>query len=105
MTTAAPSAALAMIQPVFSDPERLALAGLLAGYRGLGGARNGSPNCTRCPPGATGFASRSTPPPASRSWRSRYACPPWATGGQANGAQAPADRAAPGCPACPVTGP
>jgi len=35
MTTAVPSAALAMIQPVFTDPERLALAGFLAGYRGL----------------------------------------------------------------------
>ncbi len=35
MTTAAPSTALAMIQPVFSDPERLALTGFLAGYRGL----------------------------------------------------------------------
>jgi integrase/recombinase XerD len=35
MTTAAPSTALATIQPVFTDPERLALAGYLAGYRGL----------------------------------------------------------------------
>jgi len=35
MTTAAPSAALAAIQPVFSDAERIALAGFLAGYRGL----------------------------------------------------------------------
>jgi integrase/recombinase XerD len=35
MTTAAPSTALATIQPAFSDPERLALAGYLAGYRGL----------------------------------------------------------------------
>ena len=35
MTTASPSAALAAIQPVFSDAERLALAGFLAGYRGL----------------------------------------------------------------------
>jgi integrase len=35
MTTAAPSAALATIQPVFTDPERLAFAGYLAGYRGL----------------------------------------------------------------------
>ena len=35
MTTAAPSAALATIQPAFTDPERLALAGFLAGYRGL----------------------------------------------------------------------
>jgi integrase/recombinase XerD len=35
MTTAAPSTALAMSQPVFTNAERLALAGFLAGYRGL----------------------------------------------------------------------
>jgi integrase/recombinase XerD len=35
MTTAVPSTALATIQPAFTDPERLALAGYLAGYRGL----------------------------------------------------------------------
>jgi hypothetical protein len=35
MITAAPSTALATIQPAFTDPERLALAGYLAGYRGL----------------------------------------------------------------------
>jgi len=35
MTTAVSSAALATIQPVVSDPERVALAGFLAGYRGL----------------------------------------------------------------------
>ena len=35
MTTAAPSTVLATIQPDFTDPERLALAGFLAGYRGL----------------------------------------------------------------------
>ena len=35
MTTAAPSTALARIQPAFTDAERLALAGFLAGYRGL----------------------------------------------------------------------
>jgi integrase/recombinase XerD len=35
MTTAAPSTALATIQPVFTNAERLALAGFLAGYRGL----------------------------------------------------------------------
>src|SRR5205823_3339138 len=35
MTTAAPSAALATIQPVFTDAERVVLAGFLAGYRGL----------------------------------------------------------------------
>ena len=35
MTTAAPSAALATIQPVFTDAERIGLTGFLAGYRGL----------------------------------------------------------------------
>ena len=35
MTTAAPTSALVTIQPAFTDPERLALAGFLAGYRGL----------------------------------------------------------------------
>ena len=35
MTTAAPSTALATIQPAFTNAERLALAGFLADYRGL----------------------------------------------------------------------
>jgi integrase len=35
MTTAAPSAAPATNQPVFTDAERIALAGFLAGYRGV----------------------------------------------------------------------
>ena len=35
MTTAAPSTTLATIQPAFTDAARLALAGFLAGYRGL----------------------------------------------------------------------
>src|SRR5215472_3045395 len=35
MTATAPSTALVTIQPTFSDSERLALAGFLAGYRGL----------------------------------------------------------------------
>ena len=35
MITAAPSTVLATIQPVFTDAERVALAGFLAGYRGL----------------------------------------------------------------------
>src|SRR5438046_156309 len=35
MTTAAPSTALATIQPASTDAERFALAGFLAGYRGL----------------------------------------------------------------------
>src|SRR5205809_7241386 len=35
MTTAAPSTALTTIQPAFTDAERPALAGFLAGYRGL----------------------------------------------------------------------
>src|SRR5215510_5735101 len=35
MTTTAPSTALVMIQPAFTDAERLALAGFLAAYHGL----------------------------------------------------------------------
>jgi integrase len=35
MTATIPSTALATIQPAFTDAERLALAGFLAGYRGL----------------------------------------------------------------------
>ena len=35
MTTVAPSTALATIQPAVTDAERFALAGFLAGYRGL----------------------------------------------------------------------
>jgi hypothetical protein len=35
MTTAVPATALAVIQAAFTDAERLALAGFLAGYRGL----------------------------------------------------------------------
>jgi integrase/recombinase XerD len=35
MTTAAPSTALATIEPAFTDAERIALAGFLSGYRGL----------------------------------------------------------------------
>ena len=35
MITADPSAALVTIQPVFTDAERVARAGILAGYRGL----------------------------------------------------------------------
>ena len=35
MTAATTSTALATVQPVFTESERLALAGFLAGYRGL----------------------------------------------------------------------
>jgi hypothetical protein len=35
MTATATSTALAIVQPAFTDSERLALAGFLAGYRGL----------------------------------------------------------------------
>ena len=35
MITAVPTTVLATIQPAFTDAERLALAGFLAGYRGL----------------------------------------------------------------------
>jgi hypothetical protein len=51
MTTAAPSTALATIQPAFTAPERLALAGFLAGYRGL--TREAYAQiCASSPPGA-----------------------------------------------------
>ena len=35
MATTSPSTAVATVEPVFTEPERLALAGLLAGYTGL----------------------------------------------------------------------
>ncbi|MFI5067158.1 MAG: hypothetical protein ACHP9Z_24690 [Streptosporangiales bacterium] len=35
MTTTTPSTALVTIQPAFTDAQRLAFAGYLAGYRGL----------------------------------------------------------------------
>jgi integrase/recombinase XerD len=35
MAATIPSTSLVPVQPVFSDAERLALAGFLAGYRGL----------------------------------------------------------------------
>jgi integrase/recombinase XerD len=35
MTATTPSTALAAVQPAFTDAGRLALAGFLAGYRGL----------------------------------------------------------------------
>jgi integrase/recombinase XerD len=35
MSATAPTTALAVIQPVFTDAERLALTGFLAGYSGL----------------------------------------------------------------------
>jgi site-specific recombinase XerD len=35
MTATVPTTALATIQPAFTDADRLALAGFLAGYRGL----------------------------------------------------------------------
>jgi hypothetical protein len=35
MTATAPAAALVLIQPTFTDPERRAPAGFLAGYSGL----------------------------------------------------------------------
>ena len=35
MTTTSTSTAVATVEPVFTEPERLALAGFLAGYTGL----------------------------------------------------------------------
>ena len=43
------------VQPAFTDPERLALAGFLAGYRGL--TREAyTLDCASSPPGAAGAA-------------------------------------------------
>jgi hypothetical protein len=61
MTATAPAAVLVPIQPAFSDAERLALAGFLAGYRGLTRQAYALDLCQfttwcrlRCLPGATG---------------------------------------------------
>ena len=51
MTATTPSTALATIQPTFTDAERLALAGFLAGYRGLT-ARPTRSTYASSPPGA-----------------------------------------------------
>ena len=74
MTTTAPSTALVMIQPAFTDAERLALAGFPAGYRGL--TREAYRwTCASSPPGAAPApwpCSRSAEPASSRSpgsWR------------------------------------
>jgi hypothetical protein len=50
-TTTVPTASLATIQPVFTDAERLALAGFLAGYRGLTRRRT-QLTCASSPPDA-----------------------------------------------------
>jgi hypothetical protein len=46
VTTAAPSVALATVQPAFTDAERVALAGFLAGYRGLTREAYGRPSAS-----------------------------------------------------------
>ena len=46
------STVLATIQPAFTDPERLALAGFLAGYRGLTREAYAHWTCASSPPGA-----------------------------------------------------
>jgi integrase len=51
MTTAAPSTALATIQPAFTDPERLALAGFLPDTEAWP-AKRVPWTCTNSPPGA-----------------------------------------------------
>jgi hypothetical protein len=43
MATTSTSTAVAVIEPVFTEPERLALAGFLAGYTGLTRARQSPP--------------------------------------------------------------
>jgi hypothetical protein len=66
MAATIPSTSLVPVQPVFSDAERLALAGFLAGYRGLPERRT---------PSATNSA-RSWSPPGSDRRPSRRA-PGW----------------------------
>jgi hypothetical protein len=62
MTTAASSTALVTIKPAFTDPERLGLAGFLAGYRGLTrdayalDLRRPLPASIRGPPSVTQYA-------------------------------------------------
>jgi hypothetical protein len=64
MTTAAPATALATIQPAFTDPERLALAGFLAGYRGL--TREAYALCGSLRPGRSGSERVGAPPLVQR---------------------------------------
>ena len=66
--TTAASSALATTVPVFTGPERLALAGFLAGYTGLtreayaldlrqfAACATAPPGLVRCPPGPTSSA-------------------------------------------------
>jgi hypothetical protein len=62
MTTTTPSAVLVPVQPVFTDAERLALAGFLAGYRGLTrDAYAGSASVHYLVPHAVGAAVRGPP--------------------------------------------
>ncbi len=64
MTTTTPSAALVVTTPVFTNTERLALAGFLAGYSGLTRQRSKkNSSITRPPPtyGARGWITSRTP--------------------------------------------
>jgi hypothetical protein len=47
MTTTPTSTAVATVEPVFIEPERLALAGFLAGYTGLTREASGSRRSAR----------------------------------------------------------
>jgi hypothetical protein len=84
MTTMTPSTALATVQPGFTDAERLALAGFLAGYRGL--TREA---CTldfqqftswcrarSLPSGVPGGTTSRTPPPLTATSSGRSSPPP-----------------------------
>jgi hypothetical protein len=73
MTTAASSTALATIQPAFTDAERVALAGYLAGYRGL--TRALTARCSR-PPTAGGWTGTAPAGSSARSHAERASARP-----------------------------
>ncbi len=63
MTTMPSSAALAVIEPAFSETEKLALAGFLAGYSGIP-ERPTRWTCASSPRGAAADISPYSPPAA-----------------------------------------
>ena len=75
MAAATASTSLVPVQPVFTDAERLALAGFLAGYRAVSPATPTPSTCASSPAGARSGpcrCSRSTGPtsrPSPAKWK------------------------------------
>jgi hypothetical protein len=86
MTATTPSTALATIQPAFTGAERLALAGFLAGYRGLTREARTPSTCASSPVGARhdhfrcSLFAAPTSRPSPVSWRSAAAPAPRSPG-------------------------